>query len=152
MTSVERLVALKDIPHEASARLPTDPAPASWPSAGAIEFRSLQMRYRPDLPTAPRRERRDWVILFESSGARDPLVARAQVEVIRSLLANAEHDDTFAVLRRNGRFVAAMAVGSVVGSFIGGKLLGIVPEAILLPVLALILLVSSVKLWLHRRT
>jgi len=42
-------------------------------------------------------------------------------------------------------------VGSVVGSFIGAKLLGIVPEAILLPALAVILLVSSVKLWLHRR-
>lgn len=61
-------------------------------------------------------------------------------------------DDTFAVLRRNGRFVFAMALGSVVGSFIGAKLLGIVPAAILLPVLAVILLMSSVKLWLHRRT
>lgn len=55
-------------------------------------------------------------------------------------------DDTFAVLRRNGRFVIAMAVGSIVGSFIGAKLLGIVPAAILLPALAAILLVSSVKL------
>ena len=61
-------------------------------------------------------------------------------------------DDTFVVLRRNGRFVAAMAVGSVVGSFIGAQLLGIVPGSILLPVLAVILLISSVKLWLHRRT
>jgi uncharacterized membrane protein YfcA len=61
-------------------------------------------------------------------------------------------DDTFAVLRRNGRFVAAMAVGSVVGSFVGAKLLGIVPGSILLPILAVILLISSVKLWLHRRT
>ena len=61
-------------------------------------------------------------------------------------------DDTFAVLRRNDRFVVAMVVGSVVGSFIGAKLLGIVPAAILLPALAAILLVSSAKLWLHRRT
>jgi uncharacterized membrane protein YfcA len=61
-------------------------------------------------------------------------------------------DRSFAVLAANGRFVAAMAVGSVVGSFIGAKLLGVVPSSILLPVLALILLVSSVKLWLHRRT
>ncbi|KAF0096798.1 MAG: Uncharacterized protein FD144_5655 [Rhodospirillaceae bacterium] len=61
-------------------------------------------------------------------------------------------DDTFTVLRRNGRFVAAMAIGSVVGSFIGAHLLGIVPGSILLPILAVILLVSSVKLWLHRRT
>jgi uncharacterized membrane protein YfcA len=61
-------------------------------------------------------------------------------------------DLSFSVLAANGRFVTAMAVGSVVGSFIGAKLLGIVPSSILLPVLALILLVSSVKLWLHRRT
>ena len=60
-------------------------------------------------------------------------------------------DSTFSVLRLNGRFVVAMAVGSVVGSFIGAKLLGIVPGSILLPVLALILLISSVKLWLHRK-
>ena len=59
-------------------------------------------------------------------------------------------DSTFAVLRRNGRFVTAMAVGSVVGSFIGAKLFGIVPGSVLLPVLAVILLLSSVKLWLHR--
>ena len=61
-------------------------------------------------------------------------------------------DRSFAVLRANLRFVAAMAVGSVVGSFIGSRLLGIVPSSILLPALAVILLMSSVKLWLHRRT
>jgi uncharacterized protein len=66
--------------------------------------------------------------------------------------ARYSRDDTFAVLRRNGRFVAAMAVGSVVGSFIGARLLGIVPGSILLPILAVVLLISSVKLWLHRRT
>ena len=66
--------------------------------------------------------------------------------------ARYSRDGTFAVLRRNGRFVAAMAVGSVVGSFIGAKLLGVVPGSILLPILAVILLISSVKLWLHRRT
>ena len=61
-------------------------------------------------------------------------------------------DNTFSVLRTNGRFVAAMAVGSVVGSFIGAQLLGIISGAILLPILAMVLLISSVKLWLHRRT
>lgn len=61
-------------------------------------------------------------------------------------------DATFTVLRKNGGFVLAMAVGSVVGSFIGAQLLGIIPSAILLPALAVILLASSVKLWLHRKT
>ncbi|MBO0698484.1 MAG: FecR domain-containing protein, partial [Zavarzinella sp.] len=69
-----------------------------WSAGEQDGQKYLMVRYRPDLPSAPRRERRDWVFLFESSGARDPLVARAQVEVIRSLLNQAEHDDTFTVL------------------------------------------------------
>lgn len=71
---------------------------ARWSSGELDGQKYLMVRYRPDLPSAPRRERRDWVFLFESSGARDPLVARAQVEVIRALLTHAEHEDTFTVL------------------------------------------------------
>jgi uncharacterized protein len=61
-------------------------------------------------------------------------------------------DSTFAVLGQNRRFVAAMAIGSVVGTFIGAQLLGIVSSAVLLPILAVVLLISSIKLWLHRKT
>jgi ferric-dicitrate binding protein FerR (iron transport regulator)/tetratricopeptide (TPR) repeat protein len=71
---------------------------ASWSQGELDGQKYLMVRYKPLLPTAERRERRDWVFLFESSGARDPLVARAQVEVIRSLLTHAEHEDTFAIL------------------------------------------------------
>ena len=59
-------------------------------------------------------------------------------------------DSTFAVLGRNRWFVAIMAAGSIVGSFIGAALLGIVPSAVLLPMLAVILLVSAVKVWRHK--
>src|SRR4029079_16004794 len=45
-------------------------------------------------------------------------------------------DSTFAVLSRNGRFVAAMAVDSVAGAFIGAQLLGVVPGAVLAAPLA----------------
>ena len=38
-----------------------------------------------------------------------------------------------------------MAAGSVVGTFIGGQLLGIMPGALLLPALAAILVASAVK-------
>lgn len=58
-------------------------------------------------------------------------------------------DDSFSVLSRNRDFVLLMAAGSVIGVAIGGQLLGIVPEAVLLPVLVVILLVSSVKVWRH---
>jgi uncharacterized membrane protein YfcA len=42
-----------------------------------------------------------------------------------------------------------MAGGSIAGAFVGGLLLGIVPDAILLPALAAILLISAVKVWRH---
>jgi uncharacterized protein len=58
-------------------------------------------------------------------------------------------DRSFAVLGQNRTFVLVMAAGSVVGSFIGGKLLGLVPSPILLPFLAVILVISAVKVWRH---
>ena len=56
-------------------------------------------------------------------------------------------DGSFAVLGRNRAFVLVMGVGSIAGSFLGGQMLGIVPEFVLLPLLALILLVSATKIW-----
>jgi uncharacterized protein len=47
------------------------------------------------------------------------------------------------------RFIAIMAAGSMVGTFLGGKLLGVVPTPLLLPLLAAILFVSAVKVWRH---
>lgn len=58
-------------------------------------------------------------------------------------------DQSFAVLGRNRVFVVTMAAGSVVGSFLGSQLLGIVPSSVLLPLLAAILLVSAIKVWRH---
>jgi uncharacterized membrane protein YfcA len=42
-----------------------------------------------------------------------------------------------------------MAVGSIAGTFIGARLLGIIPSAILLSLLAGILIISAVKVWRH---
>lgn len=64
--------------------------------------------------------------------------------------ARYSRDSTFAVLGRNRWFVGVMAIGSVVGTLIGGALLGIVPSAVLLPALAAILLISAVKVWRHQ--
>jgi uncharacterized membrane protein YfcA len=63
--------------------------------------------------------------------------------------ARYSQDRSFATLGRNRRFLLAMAAGSVAGTLIGGLLLGIVPQAVLLPALAAILLVSAVKVWRH---
>ena len=63
--------------------------------------------------------------------------------------ARYSRDRRFSVLGRNWSFAIVMAAGSIVGSFIGGQLLGIVPSVILLPLLAAILLISAVKIWTH---
>jgi uncharacterized membrane protein YfcA len=64
--------------------------------------------------------------------------------------ARYSQDPSFAVLGQNRRFVVMMAAGSIIGSFIGGQLLGLIPSFMLLPLLALILVVSSVKVWRHK--
>jgi uncharacterized membrane protein YfcA len=63
--------------------------------------------------------------------------------------ARYSRDRSFVVLGENRRFVLVMAAGSIVGSFIGGRLLGFVPSPILLPLLAVILLISAIKVWRH---
>jgi uncharacterized membrane protein YfcA len=45
-------------------------------------------------------------------------------------------DSSFAVLGRNKAFVVTMATGSILGSYLGARLLGIVPTYVLLPLLA----------------
>jgi uncharacterized protein len=59
-------------------------------------------------------------------------------------------DSAFAVVARNKAFVAIMAVGSIVGTFVGGHLLGLVANHILVPLLAAILLISAWKVWQHQ--
>lgn len=63
--------------------------------------------------------------------------------------ARYSRDQSFTVLGRNLRFAGLMAAGSVAGSFLGGHLLGLIPASVLLPGLALILLVSAIKVWRH---
>lgn len=58
-------------------------------------------------------------------------------------------DRSFSVLSRNRMFVLVMAGGSIAGTFIGGLLLGVVPNEFLLPVLEAILLISAIRVWQH---
>ncbi len=60
--------------------------------------RYLMARYRPSLGGKLTGRRRDWTFLVETSGDRDPLLARVQIEVLRHLLGHAEPDDTFTLL------------------------------------------------------
>ncbi len=63
--------------------------------------------------------------------------------------ARYSRDQSFSVIRLNWSFLLIMAAGSVVGTFIGGLLLGIVPNAVLLPLLAVLLALSAIKVWRH---
>ena len=50
MNSIERLRHYSELEQEAASLLPTDPEPQNWPTHGALEFKDVQLRYRPDLP------------------------------------------------------------------------------------------------------
>ena len=66
--------------------------------------------------------------------------------------ARYSRDGSFTGLGRHARLVTTLALGSVAGTIAGGVLLGVVPEAILIPGLAALLLLSSVKVWKHATT
>jgi uncharacterized membrane protein YfcA len=63
--------------------------------------------------------------------------------------ARYSRDRSFTVVRSNARFVAAMAAGSITGTILGALLLGLVPEVVLVPLLAALLVASSIKVWRH---
>lgn len=58
-------------------------------------------------------------------------------------------DKSFQVIKEQGRFVLLMAIGSIAGTFVGGILLGILTTSLLMPLLAMILIVSAWKVWKH---
>jgi tetratricopeptide (TPR) repeat protein len=61
-------------------------------------YRYLMLRYRPDLKGKLERPKRNWVFLFEASADRNPVLARVQLDVIQTILDNAEHHDTFNII------------------------------------------------------
>ncbi|MET9378667.1 sulfite exporter TauE/SafE family protein [Streptomyces sp. NPDC002992] len=63
--------------------------------------------------------------------------------------ARYSRDGSFAVLGTHRRFTVAMASGSIAGAALGGLLLGVFPDLVLIPALAVILVVSGVKLARH---
>ncbi len=63
--------------------------------------------------------------------------------------ARYSQDQSFNVLGRNVKFVLIMAAGSIVGTFLGGLLVGVVPSGVIVPVLAMLLALSAVRVWRH---
>lgn len=63
--------------------------------------------------------------------------------------ARYSRDNSFAVLRHNARFAVIMVAGSITGALLGGLLLGVIPDLVLIPVLAAVLLLSAIKIARH---
>ncbi|MFP4052495.1 MAG: VIT domain-containing protein [Phycisphaerae bacterium] len=62
------------------------------------ERRYLMVRHRPRLAADARSRKRHWVFVQETSAARNPLLARAQIELMRGILHYAAAGDTFQVI------------------------------------------------------
>lgn len=58
-------------------------------------------------------------------------------------------DQAFTVLGQHPGFILTMAAGSIVGTFLGALLLGVVSEAVLVPLIVVLLLLSAFKVWRH---
>lgn len=78
--------------------LKTEESAARFSTFEYGDSRYFMVRYRPELEVKPRVKRRDWIFLFDADGSRDPLLARIQVDVIRTMLKHAEHEDRFAIV------------------------------------------------------
>lgn len=63
--------------------------------------------------------------------------------------ARYSQDKSFDVIRSNKQFVIVMSLGSIVGAILGGLILGVVPNSVLIPALAVLLVLSSIKVWQH---
>lgn len=63
--------------------------------------------------------------------------------------ARYSQDKSFIVLQQNRPFLIAMAAGSILGTVAGGALLGSIPDEVLVPLLAALLIISARKVWQH---
>ncbi len=63
-----------------------------------LQRKYLMVRHRPKLPVEPSTQARHWVFVHETSADRDPLLTRAQIELLKGMLHCAAAGDTFQVV------------------------------------------------------
>ncbi|WP_285639631.1 TSUP family transporter [Lentzea sp. NBRC 102530] len=63
--------------------------------------------------------------------------------------ARCSRDGSLSVLRQNLHSATVVVAGSIVGALLSGLLLGVVPDLVLISALAIILLISAVKIARH---
>jgi len=61
--------------------------------------------------------------------------------------ARYSRDQSFKVLAQNRSFLLVMAAGSILGVFLGGLMLALAPQTVLIPALAALLVLSAIKVW-----
>ncbi|MFO1044131.1 MAG: VIT and VWA domain-containing protein [Planctomycetaceae bacterium] len=72
-----------------------------WSQYEQDGFRYVMLRHRPELPSkqVARTKPRHWVFLVENSADRNAILAETQRQIVKVLLENTEHTDTFSMLR-----------------------------------------------------
>ena len=72
-----------------------------WSQYEQDGFRYVMVRHRPELPSkqVARTKPRHWVFLVENSADRNAILAETQRQIVKVLLENTEHTDTFSMLR-----------------------------------------------------
>ena len=70
-----------------------------WSVCEQDGFQYVMLRYRPELAAARQRSPRQWIFLVENSADRNEILAETQQQIANILLENAEHSDTFSIIR-----------------------------------------------------
>ncbi|MBC7822231.1 MAG: FecR domain-containing protein, partial [Planctomycetaceae bacterium] len=70
-----------------------------WSVCEQDGFQYVMLRYRPELAAARQRSPQQWIFLVENSADRNDLLAETQRQIVKVLLENAEHTDTFSIIR-----------------------------------------------------
>ena len=102
------VVELGDEPEDASPRFRTANrglAPSgsvstpAWSLCEQDGFQYVMLRQRPELKANAERSQRHWVLLIENSADRNAVLAETQRQIAKIMLENAEHSDTFSLIR-----------------------------------------------------
>ncbi len=71
----------------------------TWSICEQDGFQYVMLRQRPDLKANAERSPRQWIFLIENSADRNEVLAETQRQIAKVLLENAEHSDTFSLIR-----------------------------------------------------
>jgi uncharacterized membrane protein YfcA len=129
----------------------TSPRPPSWPPACSPGSSSASSPPSWEWPAASCSSPRSCCCSARIKIAGSLSLA-VSLPTMLVAFARYRRDGSFTVLRRHARLTGVLAVGSITGTIAGGFLLGVVPEAVLVPGLAVLLILSSIKVWRHATT